>query len=124
MSSVTFERQKRAACGPTGTGKKIAPITRHEHDARSWSLAEIGKPGGCVMAMPAGGNERFAKADVQSARSTIDPENLMMFEELLECTDMIPSNAAEALARNGFDPWLHLNEANGCKQREVEKWLR
>lgn len=121
---MTFERQKRAACGPTGTGKKIAPITRHEHDARSWSVAEIGKPGGCVIATPAGGNERFAKAHVQFARSTIDPENLMIFEELLECTDMIFSNAAEALARDSVNLWLHLNEANGCKQREVKKWLR
>lgn len=48
----------------------------------------------------------------------------MIFEELLECTDMIFSNAAEALARDSVNLWLHLNEANGCKQREVKKWLR
>ena len=105
--SVTTERQKRAFFSSAYMVKGKAPLARCEDMAKYTSVAAIDKAGVRVIANPGGSNERFAKANFKTAQLTIHPENLTIFDELLQKrADVFVTESAEALTQQKLRPGL------------------
>ena len=105
--SVTTERQKRAFFSTAYMVNGKTPIVRCDDVAKYQSVAAIDQAGVRVIANPGGSNERFAKANFQTATLTIHPENLTIFDEILaRRADVFVTEAAEALTQQKLKPGL------------------
>jgi cyclohexadienyl dehydratase len=105
--SVSTERQKHAFFSTAYMVNGKVPLTRCEDVAKFQSVADIDKPGVRVIANPGGSNERFARASFKAATLTINPENLTIFDELLQRrADVFVTEAAEALTQQKLRPGL------------------
>jgi len=105
--SVSLERQKRAYFSTAYMINGKTPLVRCEDVGRYQSVAEIDKPEVRVIANPGGSNERFARANFKQAQLTIHPENLTIFDELLQRrADVFVTEAAEAMVQQKLKPGL------------------
>ena len=105
--SVTTERQKKAFFSSAYMVNGKTPIVRCADVGRFQSLADIDKPGVRAVANPGGSNEKFARANYKQATLTIHPENLTIFDEVLQGrADVFVTEAAEALVQQKLKPGL------------------
>lgn len=105
--SVTTERQKKAFFSTAYMVNGKTPIVRCADVAKFQTLADIDKPGVRTVANPGGSNEKFARANYQQATLTIHPENLTIFDEVLQGrADVFVTEAAEALVQQKLKPGL------------------
>jgi len=138
--SVSLERQKRAFFSTAYMVNGKTPLVRCEDVARFQSVAEIDKPEVRVIANPGGSNERFARANFKQAQLKIHPENLTIFDELLQKrADVFVTEAAEAMVQQKLKPGLcavnpgkplqysenaiMLPRGDGAMKAFVDQWL-
>jgi len=105
--SVTTERQKRAFFSTAYMVNGKVPLARCEDVAKYQTVADIDKADVRVIANPGGSNERFARANIKTAKLTVHAENLTIFDELLQRrADVFVTEAAEALTQQRQRPGL------------------
>lgn len=105
--SVTTERLKRASFSNAHMVNGKVPLTRCEDVKRFQTVADIDKAGIKAITNPGGTNEKFAKANFKTATLTIHPENLTIFDELLQKrADVFVTESAEALVQQKLKPGL------------------
>jgi len=105
--SVTTERQKRAFFSTAYMVNGKVPLARCEDVAKYQTVADIDKADVRVIANPGGSNERFARANIRTAKLTVHAENLTIFDELLQRrADVFVTEAAEALTQQRQRPGL------------------
>jgi cyclohexadienyl dehydratase len=105
--SVTTERQKKAFFSTAYMVNGKTPIARCADVARYQTVADIDKPNVKVIFNPGGSNERFARANFKQAQLTLHPENLTIFDELLNGkADVFVTESAEAITQQRLKPGL------------------
>ena len=74
---------------------------------RFQTIADIDKPDVRVVANVGGSNERFARANFKNAQLTIHPNNITIFEEVLNGkADVFVTESAETLVQQRLRPGL------------------
>ncbi|MDB5928543.1 MAG: cyclohexadienyl dehydratase [Polaromonas sp.] len=105
--SVTTERQKKAFFSTAYMVNGKTPIARCADAAKYQSVADIDKPATRVIFNPGGSNERFARANFKQAQMRLNPENLTIFDEILEGrADVFVTESAEAVTQQKLKPGL------------------
>ena len=105
--SVTTERQKKAFFSTAYMVNGKTPIARCADVAKYQSVADIDKPATRVIFNPGGSNERFARANFKQAQIRLNPENLTIFDEILEGrADVFVTESAEAVTQQKLKPGL------------------
>lgn len=105
--SVTLDRQKSAFFSTAYMVNGKAPITRCENVAKFQSVADIDKPQVTVIENPGGSNERFARANFKQAKIVIFPDNVTIFDEILQGrADVMISESVETLVQQKLRPGL------------------
>lgn len=105
--SVTLERQKKAGFSAAYMVDGKTPITRCENAARFQTLDQIDRPDVRVIVNPGGTNERFAKAHLKHAQLTVYPDNVTIFQQLVDGkADLMITDASETLLQHKLHPEL------------------
>ena len=105
--SVTTERQKRAFFSSAYMVNGKTPIVRCKDVGRFQTVAAIDQPAVRVIVNPGGSNERFARLSFKVATLIVHPENLTIFDEILnDRADVFVTEAAEALVQQKLKPGL------------------
>jgi len=137
--SVTEERRKSAFfSAPLLTDGKT-PIARCEDAARFQTLDEIDREGVALIVNPGGTNEKFARANIRTARIILHKDNASIFEEIvagradLMITDAIETRIMqkqhpELCAIHPDEPFTQSEKAYLLPQDEawkarVDEWL-
>lgn len=94
--SVTEERKEHAFFSTPLLTDGKTPITRCENAARFQTLAEIDRDGVTLIVNPGGTNEKFARANIKTARIVLHRDNASIFEEIVEGrADLMITDAIE-----------------------------
>ena len=105
--SVTLDRQKRVGFSSAYMVNGKTPLVRCADVKRFQTVADIDKADVKVIANPGGSNERFAKANFKTAKLTIHPDNLGIFDEVLKGNaDVFVTESAEAIVQQKQKPGL------------------
>jgi cyclohexadienyl dehydratase len=105
--SVTLPRQKRAAFSIPYLVDGKTPITRCENASKFQTLAEIDRPGVRVIVNPGGTNESFARAHLKRATITVYPDNVTIFEQIVDGkADLMMTDATETRLQHNLHPEL------------------
>jgi cyclohexadienyl dehydratase len=105
--SVTLDRQKQAYFSMPYMVNGKTPITRCENVAKYQTVAAIDQPGVRVIANPGGSNEKFARTRLPHAQLIMNPDNLTIFDELVQGkADVFVTEAAEAIVQSKAHPEL------------------
>ncbi len=105
--SVTLARQKQAFFSAPYMVNGKTPLVRCADVDKYRTVAEINRPEVRVIANPGGSNERFARASFPQAQLTIAPDNLAIFDEVLQGrADVFVTESAEALVQQKRKPGL------------------
>ncbi|MDE2612294.1 MAG: transporter substrate-binding domain-containing protein [Burkholderiales bacterium] len=105
--SVTLERQKKAGFSAAYMIDGKTPITRCENAAKFQTLDQIDRPDVRVVVNPGGTNERFAKAHLKHAQLTVYPDNVTIFQQLVDGkADLMITDASETLLQHKLHPEL------------------
>ncbi len=105
--SVTLERQKQASFSMPYMVNGKTPLVRCADVKRFQTIADIDKPDVRVVANVGGSNERFARANFKNAQLTIHPNNITIFEEVLNGkADVFVTESAETLVQQRLRPGL------------------
>ena len=105
--SVTLERQKRAFYSAPYLVNGKAPIARCADKARFQSVADIDKPEVTVIVNPGGTNERFARQNLKQARIEVYPDNVTIFDQLLQGkADVMIAESIETKVQEKLHPGL------------------
>jgi len=105
--SVTLERQKRAFFSAPYLVNGKAPIARCADKAKFQSVADIDKPEVTVIVNPGGTNERFVRQNLKQARIEIYPDNVTIFDQLLQGkADLMIAESIETKVQEKLHPGL------------------
>ena len=105
--SITPERQKKALFSIAYLRDGKTPITRCENQARFQTLAQISQPGVRLIVNPGGTNERFARAQAPQAQLTVYPDNVTIFDQIVNGgADLMMTDAIEARLQQHLHPQL------------------
>jgi cyclohexadienyl dehydratase len=105
--SVTLERQKRAFFSAPYLVNGKAPIARCADKAKFQSVADIDKPEVTVIVNPGGTNERFVRENLKQARIEIYPDNVTIFDQLLQGkADLMIAESIETKVQEKLHPGL------------------
>ena len=105
--SVTLERQKRAFFSAPYLVNGKAPIARCADKAKFQSIADIDKPEVTVIVNPGGTNERFVRQNLKQARIEVYPDNVTIFEQLLQGkADLMITESIETKVQEKLHPGL------------------
>ncbi|WP_448206557.1 transporter substrate-binding domain-containing protein [Azospirillum sp. sgz302134] len=105
--SVTLERQKKAYFSDPIMRDGKTPITRCENKDRFQTIADIDKPGVRLIVNPGGTNEKFAKANVHTASVEVFPDNVSIFEQIVQGkADLMITDAVETKLQQKLHPEL------------------
>ena len=98
--SVTLERQKQVSFSTAYMVNGKTPLVRCADVKRFQTVADIDKPDVRVVANPGGSNENYARTALTQAKLTMHPENLTIFQELIDKrADVFVTEAAEAIVK-------------------------
>jgi cyclohexadienyl dehydratase len=105
--STTLDRQKRAFfTQPYMVDGKTA-IVRCDDVGKYQSVAEIDQPGVRTIVNPGGTNERFAKQYFRHSQLIEYPDNVTIFEQILDGhADVMVTDASETLLQQKLHPGL------------------
>jgi len=96
--SVTYERLKKVSFSAAHMVDGKAAIARCADVAKFQSLAMIDQPGTRAIANPGGTNERFARTNLKLAQLIIYPDNVTIFQQIMEGrADIMVTDASETL---------------------------
>jgi cyclohexadienyl dehydratase len=105
--SVSLERQKKGLFTISYLVDGKAPIARCADKEKFKELADIDKPGVRVVVNPGGTNERFAKDNIKSASITVYPDNVTIFDQIVEGkADIMITDASETMLQQKLRPSL------------------
>jgi chorismate mutase-like protein len=105
--SVTMDRQKKGVFSIPYQRDGKTPITRCENQAKFQTLQQIDQPGVRLIVNPGGTNERFAKANLPHAQLTVYPDNVTIFEQIVERkADLMITDAIETRLQQRLHPQL------------------
>lgn len=95
--SITLERQQKALfSSPYFTNGKT-PLVRCADVNKYQTVAQINRPEVRIVANPGGSNERYARGTLSQASLTMHPENLTIFQEIIDGrADVFVTEVAEA----------------------------
>jgi cyclohexadienyl dehydratase len=103
-----------------------AAIARCEDKVKFGSLAAIDQPSTRVVEPPGGTNEHFARANLKNALITIYPDNVTIFDQIVEKkADIMITDASETLMQQKLRPSLcALNPDHPFNLSEKAYWLQ
>jgi len=105
--SVTLERQKKALFSIAYLRDGKTPITRCENQQRFQTLEQIDRPGVKLIVNPGGTNERFARANVKQAQLEVYPDNVTIFQQIVDGkADLMITDAVETRLQQKLRPQL------------------
>ena len=105
--SVSLERQKKALFSIPYMRDGKTPITRCENVQRFQTLAQIDQAGVRLIVNPGGTNERFARANVKNASITVYPDNVTIFQQIVDGqADLMITDAIETRLQQKLKPAL------------------
>lgn len=105
--SANLERQKQVVFSIPYLKDGKTPITRCENQDRFQTLEQIDRPGVILIVNPGGTNERFARARLKQATITVYPDNVSIFDQLVEGrADLMITDAVEARLQQKLHPQL------------------
>lgn len=99
--SITLPRQQQALMSvPYFTNGKT-PLVRCEDVGKYQTVEQINRPKVRIVANPGGSNENYARTVLNKAKLTMHPENLTIFNEVIENrADVFVTEAAEAIVKS------------------------
>ncbi|WP_211209818.1 gamma subclass chorismate mutase AroQ [Uliginosibacterium gangwonense] len=105
--SITTDRARLAAFSvPVQTDGKT-PIVRCADKVRFQTLEQIDQPNVRVIVNPGGTNERFARSEIKRAMITVFPDNVTIFDEILQNrADVMMTDAIETQLQQKQHPGL------------------
>ncbi len=105
--SITLERARQAFFSvPTALSGKT-PITRCENVAKFQTLEQIDQPTTKVIVNPGGTNEKFARASLKQASLEVYPDNVTVFDQVLQGkADLMMTDAEETMLQQKLRPGL------------------
>jgi cyclohexadienyl dehydratase len=105
--SVTLERSRQAFfSAPTALSGKT-PITRCENVAKFQTLEQIDQPTTKAIVNPGGTNEKFARAVLKKATLEVFPDNVTVFDQILQGkADLMMTDAEETMLQQKLLPGL------------------
>ena len=105
--SITLERQKKAAfSAPTMVDGK-APVVRCADKDKFRNFDLIDQPGTRAIVNPGGTNERFARAHYKRATLTLHPDNVTIFQQIVDGkADVMVTDASETMWQSKLHPEL------------------
>ncbi|MBJ9977749.1 transporter substrate-binding domain-containing protein [Pseudomonas sp. S75] len=105
--SITTERLKRVAFAESHLVDGKAPIIRCADQGRFPDFAAIDQPGTRAIVNPGGTNERFARSHYQHAQLTLHPDNVSIFQEIVDGrADVMVTDASETRWQARLHPEL------------------
>ena len=105
--SITAERQKVAQFSIPYLNDGKTPIARCENSARFQTLAQIDQADVRLIVNPGGTNERFAKANAPHAQLTVYPDNVSIFDQIVnQQADLMITDAIETKLQQHLHPEL------------------
>ncbi|WP_263262812.1 transporter substrate-binding domain-containing protein [Pseudomonas sp. RIT-PI-S] len=105
--SVNLERQKKAFFSIPYQRDGKTPITLCKNQDRFQTLAQIDQPEVTAIVNPGGTNEKFARANLKQARIVVYPDNVTIFEQLVEGkADLMMTDAVETRLQQKLHPEL------------------
>jgi cyclohexadienyl dehydratase len=94
--SVTLERQKKAFFSQSHMVDGKTPIVRCTDVQRYQTLKDIDQPATRAIVNPGGTNERFARAHLKQAQLRVHPDNVTIFDEIVQGkADVMITDASE-----------------------------
>ena len=105
--SVTLDRMKRASFAAAHMVDGKSAIARCADVARFQSLELIDQPGTRAIFNPGGTNERFARANLRRAQLILHPDNVTIFQQIIDGkADIMITDASETLWQAKLHPEL------------------
>ncbi len=105
--SVTLERQQKAFFTIPIMVDGKTPITRCENVQKYQTLEQIDRPNVRVVVNPGGTNEKFARAHLPHARLTVHPDNVTIFQQIVDGNaDLMVTDAIETRLQHKLHPEL------------------
>ncbi|MEX0839771.1 MAG: transporter substrate-binding domain-containing protein [Parvibaculum sp.] len=105
--SVTEERAKVALFSTPLLSDGKTPIARCEEAARFQTLDQIDRDGVTVIVNPGGTNEKFARANIKTAKIILHKDNASIFEEIVAGrADLMITDAIETRIMQKLHPEL------------------
>lgn len=99
--SITLPRQQQALMSEPYFTNGKTPLVRCEDVAKYQTVEQINRPEVRIVANPGGSNENFARTVLTLAKLTMHPENLTIFDELIQKrADVFVTEAAEAMVKS------------------------
>lgn len=105
--SITLDRQRQVAFSTPALNDGKTPIVRCADAARFPDFAHIDRPGTRAIVNPGGTNERFARARYQHATLQIYPDNVTIFQQIIQGhADVMVTDVSETLWQSKLHPEL------------------
>jgi cyclohexadienyl dehydratase len=105
--SVTLERLRKASFATAHMVDGKAAIARCTDVGKFQSLAMIDQPGTRAIVNPGGTNERFARANYKQAQLLLHPDNVTIFQQIIDGkADIMVTDASETLWQAKQHPQL------------------
>ncbi|WP_197034921.1 transporter substrate-binding domain-containing protein [Herbaspirillum sp. RV1423] len=96
--SVTLDRQKKVSFAVSHMLDGKAAIARCTDTQKFQSLAQIDRPTTRAIFNPGGTNERFARANFKQAQLVLHPDNVTIFQQIVDGkADIMVTDASETL---------------------------
>lgn len=98
--SITLPRQQQALFSEPYFTNGKTPLVRCADVAKYQTVEAINRPNVRIVANPGGSNENYARTALTQAKLTMHPENLTIFQELIDKrADVFVTEAAEAIVK-------------------------
>lgn len=105
--SITTERLKKVGFAESHVVDGKVPIIRCADKAKFPDFAAIDRPGTRAIVNPGGTNERFARSRYQHATLTVHPDNVSIFQEIVDGrADVMVTDASETRWQARLHPEL------------------
>jgi len=105
--SVTLDRSRQVYFSAATALSGKTPITRCENVAKFQTLEQIDQPTTRAIVNPGGTNERFARANLKQAQLEVFPDNVHVFDQILQGkADLMITDAEETLLQQKLRPGL------------------
>ena len=138
--SITLDRQKKGFFSTPVMRDGKTPIARCTDKDKYDTIAEIDKPGVRVIVNPGGTNERFARANIKSAKIDVYKDNVTIFDEIAKGdADLMMTDSSETRYQQKLHPGVlcavhpdkpfdfsekaYLMQRDVALQEFVDQWL-
>jgi len=138
--SITLDRQKKGFFSTPVMRDGKTPIVRCTDKDKYETIAEIDKSGVRVIVNPGGTNERFARANIKTAKIDVYNDNVTIFDEIAKGdADLMMTDASETRYQQKLHPGVlcavhpdkpfdfsekaYLMQRDVALQEFVDQWL-